>query len=305
MATKFGRIDYSEGSFEEQTFHKNQTVTSASEGVHLVTALKDQTTDPDGSLTVSASHWAFTHTMFYTSGSSKVNTDEQDKFNNIYSHFNQYNDLKPFYINKFYDSASVIYIPQQTFGNGIKSGSFQLTARSGSSSNTTKEIIIKDDGNGNLYSTNAHHSQSVDTALSSSDNYVGNIFYNLGVVTLTETASWSGSVNYTDIGRIDSTTEQTYNFWDLKFNSILPIYTSEYTLQLKSGDFNSTMNLSAFSTGSGKLKSNLTESNWSPYFNQIQLYGYRNEEPLIIANLPRAVKTRDDVDIIITFRMDH
>ena len=31
----------------------------------------------------------------------------------------------------------------------------------------------------------------------------------------------------------------------------------------------------------------------------------KEQEPLIIANLPRAVKTRDDVDIIITFRMDH
>ena len=65
------------------------------------------------------------------------------------------------------------------------------------------------------------------------------------------------------------------------------------------------MNLSAFSTGSGKLKSNLTESNWSPYFTQIQLYRNQTEEPVIIANLPRAVKMRDDIDLIITFRVDH
>ena len=36
------------------------------------------------------------------------------------------------------------------------------------------EGIYVDDCNGNLYSTNAYHSQST-TALSSSDNYVGNI----------------------------------------------------------------------------------------------------------------------------------
>ena len=115
--------------------------------------------------------------MFYMSGSQKVLDDQPadaNKFNSIYHHFNQYNDLKPFHTNKFYESASIFYIPQATFGERIKPGSFQLTARTGSSTNTTKEIIIKDDGNGNLYSTNAKHSQSAG-ALSSSDNYIGNI----------------------------------------------------------------------------------------------------------------------------------
>ena len=34
MSLKFGRIDASESSFEEQPFHKGQTLTSGSEGVH-------------------------------------------------------------------------------------------------------------------------------------------------------------------------------------------------------------------------------------------------------------------------------
>ena len=54
-----------------------------------------------------------------------------------------------------------------------------------------------------------------------------------------------------------------------------------------------------------ELRTNLTASGWSPYFNQVQLYENQNDQPVIIANLPRAIKTRDDVDIIITFRMDH
>ena len=112
--------------------------------------------------------------MFYLSGSSKVNIDERDKFNSIYHNFNQFNDLEPFHTNKFYSTSSIFYIPQQRFGERIKPGSFQITARHTHPSETTDQIKIVDDSKGNLYSTNATFSQSV-SALSSSDNYVGNI----------------------------------------------------------------------------------------------------------------------------------
>ena len=311
MSNRFGRIDYSDTSIGEITFYKNQTLTSASNGVNLIRSIKDQTSEgipviDGGALTVTGSHWAFVHNMFYRSGSTKVsesNSDEVNKFNDIYHKFGEFHWSKPFFNTKFYDSASIFYIPQQNFGERIKSGSFQLTARTGSSTNTTKEIIIKDDGNGNLYSTNAHHSQSAG-ALSTKDNYVGNIFYDLGIAVLTETASWSGSVNYINIGETTGSAEQTYKYWDLRFNSTLPIYTAEYSLQINAGEFNSTMNETSIGTGSSDLLPMLTSSGWSPYFNQLQLYDTQYNEPALIANLPRAVKTRDDVNIIITFRMD-
>ena len=53
------------------------------------------------------------------------------------------------------------------------------------------------------------------------------------------------------------------------------------------------------------IRNELTASGWSPYFNQIQLHRNQPEEPVLIANLPRAVKTRSDIDLIITFRVDH
>ena len=88
MSIKYGRIDGSETSFEENIFHKNQTLTSASEGVNHHFALKDHyltgTTDLGGGLlSVSGSHWASIHTMFYPSGSTKIsqsNPDEIDKW---------------------------------------------------------------------------------------------------------------------------------------------------------------------------------------------------------------------------------
>ena len=53
------------------------------------------------------------------------------------------------------------------------------------------------------------------------------------------------------------------------------------------------------------MRNELTGSGWSPYFNQIHLHRNQPEEPVIVANLPRAVKVRDDIDLIITFRLDH
>jgi hypothetical protein len=325
MAFKFGRIDHSETTFEETVFHKNQTLTSASTGVHHVLAKKDDYTDPDRNVTLSdsGSHWASIHGMFYLSGSIKISEimpADSERFNSIYHNFNQHNDLKPFHKNKFYETASVFYIPQQYFGERIKPGTFQLTARTGSSSNTTKEIIIKDDKNGNLYATDAAHSQSANTSSGSKDNYVGNIFYDLGVATLTETASWSGSVNYTDIGGIEAssvTAEKNYKFWELKINSTTPIFTSQYSIKVNGGDFNRAMNATTRTTVSGSipsgsdvskyinLKDELTGSGWSPYFTQIQLHENQTDESVIIANLPRPVKVRDDIDLIITFRIDH
>ena len=111
MATKFGRIDSAESSFEEQTFHKNQTLTSSSLGTNHQIAIKDCksegygtnacTTDDGAILNNRGIHWAFLHTMFYSSGSTKINEDEREKFNSIYHNYNEHSDLKPFHKNKF------------------------------------------------------------------------------------------------------------------------------------------------------------------------------------------------------------
>ena len=177
MSIKFGRIDYSDSNFSETTYHKNQNLDSGSEGVSLVPLRKDDiqvTGTEDSPLSVSGSHWASINTMFYLSGSSTASSDPRfvknisvgdvSKFNSIYHSFNQYSDLKPFYKSKFYSSASAIYIPQAYYGQRISSGSFKLTFRSGSSTNTQDEIIIIDDGNGNLYAPSASMTQSLHTA---------------------------------------------------------------------------------------------------------------------------------------------
>ena len=322
MAIKFGRAHYTDTTFVEQTFHKNQEITSASEGTYGFLMKKDDYHDKDtggmSTLTPSGSNWAFVHGMFYLSGSTKIsqsNPAEIEKFNSIYHNFNQHNDLKPHHNNKFHDTGSVFYIPQAYYGERIQPGTFQLTARTGSYTNTTKEIIIKDDGNGNLYSSNCSFSQSGATSISSSDNYIGNVFYDLGVAVLTETSSWSGSINYTDVGGWETATgtlERDYRFWSIKFNSTTPIFTSQYSVTIKAGDFNTITNYTARgevsgsdTSGLGNLANQLTGSEFSPYFTQIHFYRNQTEEPIITANLPRPIKMRDDIDLIITFRLDH
>ena len=124
---------------------------------------------------ISKSYYDFARINFYLSGSSdETNFDES--FN-----IGKDGSGRDIYLNKFYDTGSIVFIPQNKFDEEIKRGSFVLN-------DTTTGARIVDDKNGNLYSTNATFSQSV-SALSSSDNYVGNIFYSVGAFTLTETAS--------------------------------------------------------------------------------------------------------------------
>lgn len=350
MSIKFGRIDYSDSNFGETTYRKNQHLDSGSEGISLVPLRRDDiqvTGTPDSPLSTSGSHWASINSMFYLSGSSTSSTDDRyvsnisagdvDKFKDIYHSFNQYSDLRPFHKSKFYSSASAIYIPQAYYGQRISSGSFKLTFRSGSATNTKDEIIIIDDGNGNLYAPSASLSQSKASSLSSSANYIGNIFYDLGIATLTETASYTGStahsLDYTHLGGIGPHTGSTgansgshYKFWDVKFNSTTPIFTTQYSITIPASQFNTSLNpttrLIISESNSGlpvgqevgdyaNLRNELTGSDstgtriWNPYFSQIQLYRSQNEEPVLIANVPRPIKKRRDVDLIITFRIDH
>ena len=115
--------------------------------------------------------------MFYLSASYQpyVKRSEHEPYDSI-----RYRDPNnPQHSERYEPSASVYYIPQKYFGEKIKPGSFQIIDSSNkyyAVGEADSQIIVKDDGHGNLYSTNAFYSQSKNHA-SSSDNYVGNIWY--------------------------------------------------------------------------------------------------------------------------------
>ena len=226
----FKNIDKGGVSKESSIVHYTQNLTSGStDGLTSVQVRS-------GSL--NQNYWNSLNVLYYTSGSRTLNEIDPytglDKYDNPSYNFSLYNVQNPQHVNKFHthSTSSIITIPQIYYGEGIKRGSFQLTDLD-NINNDGYNPIIKDDNYGNLYSTNAEHSQSAATSLSSSANYVGNIFYDWGIVVLSETGSWSGSVNYTDI---------TTGNYDVNFKSTDIIYTNEYTVIVKPEEFNYSMN---------------------------------------------------------------
>ena len=310
MSSIFKAINKDDVLITESEVYKNQSIDSGSEGVFAInfrsgSVLNSITRDP----TVLGSYWNSLHSLFYRSGSSITSASgEGKKF--INSCIVPFDPTKPMYLTKFNDSGSVFSIPQHYFGEKIKKGSFALK----DTSNSLTTIDIRDDGNGNLYSPNAEDSSSSASSISSSDNYVGNIFYDHGIAVITETGSFSGSVNYTNTG-----TNYTINF-----KSTQTIYNHEYTATIRAKDFNNTTNLTARGwRGTGSineypyLAANLTASGWSPYATMIALHSGDKSglskshfpprvirEPLIVGFFPRAIKMPKDVDLIFKLKID-
>ena len=230
---------------------------------------------------VSKSYYDFARINFYLSGSTS---------DNYGSSFNIGNDGSGYdtFLTKFYDTGSIIFIPQTKFDEGIKRGTFQLI------DNETSAIIV-DDSNGNLYSTNATFSQSV-SALSSSDNYVGNIFYNVGAFAITETASFDGSQNYTDVTSGDYT---------ITYKGTTVVNTYEWTCDAQPDELNDTTNVTVLhSNGLGQLKDNLTSSNFPTYITEVGLYDDQNS--LVgYAKLSKAIPKSQKIPMKFLLRMDY
>ena len=130
---------------------------------------------------------------------------------------------------QLHQSASVISIPQRLYGESISLNSVRLTDDS-----TDSTIILQDDGYGNLYDvafSSSYASKTPDSNMSGS--VVGNIFYNDGIVVITDTGS------YSDVGSKDGT-----NGFSLKFDSTQTIYELEYVCKASENEFQHTTNRS-------------------------------------------------------------
>ena len=294
---------------EQIKVHKSFLLTTGSYGINVTQYIS-------GSSANSGSFYNSLKANFYISSSDLVvsGADWTSKFNNPYFNLGYYPDEEYIHRNKFNISGSVISISQKLFGEKIKRKSFKLIDNS-----TSKEVILEDDGYGNIYSTNAKFSSSTNPP-SSSDNYVGNIFYDTGMITITETGSWSGSILYTDVAARKTNQKPNYKLY---FDSTQTIHVKEITFKLNPRDLNSTNNPTARSTISGSFKgssakmysplllSALTGSGWNPYFTTIGFYNksdnaYGHEfKPVMVAKFPQAIKNRTDVPIIFKIRYDY
>jgi len=292
----FGEIDKSSTIIENNIVNYTQNLTTSSLGVQSKKITSGS---------INTNYWDSLNVMFYTSGSPKY--EGETKFTAPSSNMS----IKPTngeqFLTKYhgYPTSSLIIIPSQYYGEKIKEGSFKFTDISGSNAdNNSVNPIIIDDGFGNLYSTNAHHSQSITNA-SSSDNYVGNIFYDKGLAVITETGSWSGSVKYSDLA----------TNYTLKFDSQHTITTHEYNVTLIPQDFNLTMNYSIRNVLSGSTEpltlgtpyvaSTFSSSAWQPYITTINLYQRGDyDTPVIQATLPRPIIKSDKINTRFKIKLD-
>ena len=290
----FGEIDNSSTIIESNVVSFTQNLTTSSIGIKSIKIVSGS---------ISESYWNSLNVLFYTSGSPQYLNEH--KFGTPSSNISVKKKTGKQFLTKYhgYPSSSIIQIPSQYYGEKITEKSFKLTEVDVTDNSNNNPIII-DDGKGNLYSTNAHHSQSAG-ALSSSDNYVGNIFYDKGLAVITETGSWSGSVNYSDLG----------TNYSLKFDSFNPITTYEYSLNLLPQDYNFSTNYTLRSPVSGSdkplelssylLATEFTGSDWQPYITTINLYDKGNyEEPIIQAKLPKPIRKSDKINMRFKIKLD-
>jgi len=286
----FKPINASDFSISETKVHKLQSLDSSSSGisaVHYRSGSKVLGSDvlADGS----GSYWQSLHTLFYSSGSN-LSTGET-LLNQPAVSLAHYRISNPQHVNKFYATGSVLSIPQQYIGEKIKPGTLKIV----DSHNDTQDVVLKDDGFGNLYSTNAKFSQSA-TAPSSSENYAGNVFYDSGLVVVAETGSThqeafrvkneDGDLVTVDdtVGRengvnivIDTATVDNdgssinlapfINLKDIftggykcEFKSTQTLFTQEYIVRIEPQEYNRTMNHTARSFLSGSSTSEHTKT---------------------------------------------
>ena len=233
-----------------------------------------------------STNYNFARINFYLSGSDY--TRHNKKLNREPTPGNPLNSDDMFF-NKFYVSGSVVSIPQNEFGDRIKPGTFTLT-------DSTTGAIIKDDLKGNLFGSNATFSQSADTSLSSSDNYIGNIFYNLGVFAITETASFDGTNDYSEV---------TSGNYTVRYQGVHEISTYEYVCNAAPNEFNQTQNITIFKPGgAGKLKDHLTGSLFPTYITEVGLYD-GSEELMGIARLSKPIPKSRKIPMRFFVRMDY
>ena len=235
----------------------------------------------------SASYYQFARINLYLSGSDY--TVNNPLFNTVPT-IGDKKQQSGIFLNKFYESGSICFVSQSQFNEGIKKGSFSLTDNS-----TATTIKIVDDSKGNLYSTNATFSQSV-SALSSSDNYVGNIFYDIGAFTITETASFDGSNDYTDV---------TSGDYRVEYKGSNLITTYDWTCEALPSELNNTTNFTVFhSNGLGQLKDNLTGSNVPTYITEVGLYDEQNSL-MGYAKLSKPIPKSTKIPMRFNVRMDY
>jgi len=258
--------------------------------------------------------WFMINQMYYR--------DTQNNFNNFgQNNGKQYRLLQP--------SASIISVSKDLYGERIKPKSITLTDDSG-----TPTLTIKDDGNGNLYDNafSSSFAQFASGGFSDSDivkstgSFVGNVFYEHGLLVFTNTGS-----RFANIGTGTGT-----DGYSLKYKSQVTIREHSYTCVVGEGELNSTNNISVTKERSGSISVSgsqswrlfppghatsksgsykhyyqaaneynnfVTHSAFQPYITKVGLYNDFNEL-IAIGQLSHPIKNDEELALAINVRFD-
>ena len=226
-------------------------------------------------------------------------------------------------------SASVISVPKSLYGERIKPKSITLKDDS-----TASTVTMVDDGEGNLYDTNLSQSFAtfasggfLDTDITKSTaSFAGNVFYEEGVIVITNTGS-----KFADVG-----TGEGSDGFDLEYKAQVTLNEYSYFCVIGENEFNATTNISAtfeksgsvsvsgsdswrfFPPGDAKYQSGsykhfyeqatryepfTTHSEFRPYVTKVGLYNDFNEL-LAIGQLSSPIKNDKDLALGFVVRFD-
>lgn len=173
---------------------------------------------------------------YYRQSKPGIRRTDVNPYNNFASNNpNQYRVL--------HQRASVISVSKKLYGERIKPGSVRLVDDS-----TSSTVTIVDDKKGNLYDLNKSSSFARFTSQSFSvsdhtGSFAGNIFYEDGVLVITNTGS-----KFVDVG-----TKTGTDGYSLKYKAQITLNEYSYLCVSGENEFNSTTNISATFQRSGSI----------------------------------------------------
>jgi len=271
--------------------------------------------------------WFMINKMYYRQRGSGIErtVGTLNPFNNFGQNSNKQYRL-------LHASASIISVSKELYGERIRPKSITLTDDS-----TSETVTIVDDGNGNLYdnsstvrsasfATFASHSFADEYKYKATGSFVGNVFYEHGLLVTTNTGS-----RYVDVGTGTST-----DGFSLKYKAQTTIREHSYTCIIGPNEYNSTTNISTtlnksgsinvsgseswklFPPGHATAKSGsykhsyeqavsyenfVTHSQFTPYVTKVGLYNDFNEL-IAIGQLSHPIKNDKDLSLGIVVRFD-
>ena len=148
--------------------------------------------------------------------------------------------------------------------------------------------------------------------MSTNTNVVGNVFYEHGIIVLSDPRYKYGTKQYRMFGdatynRNTSLTEPSYlSAFYLEYNSTVTLYEHEYTLKIKEDEFNFTSNntIRKENDPSSPIPKDFVFNDaFSPYITTVGLYTATGDL-VAVGKLGTPIKKRDDVDLNIIVRFD-